>query len=206
MKKLVVLLSMAAVVAVLVAGLSGAFGPQDTPAVYASRLAGVQGSGETGIQVQNLDASQDAAITANFYKQDGSPAISIAAATTPPRGSALYYLPSLEELPDGAYAAVINSDRQIAAIARTDWQASGGAAIYSNVIPGNDVAVPLAVKQYYGQCSLISVQNTDTSAPATADLEVYKSGEAAPTLTVPMSIQPGTSVTADFCSGDDFVG
>jgi hypothetical protein len=204
MKKLIVLLSMAGVVAVLVAGLSGAFGTQDAPSVYASSLAGIQGSGETGIQVQNLDASQDAAITAVFYKQDGSAPISIAAATTPPRGSALYYLPSLDQLPDGAYAAVINSDRQIAAIARTDWQASGGAAIYSNVIPGTDVAVPLAVKQYYDQCSLISVQNTDTNAPATAELEVYTSGQATPIVTVPMTIQPGTSVTADFCTDDEF--
>jgi hypothetical protein len=203
MKKVAVLLSMAAVVAVLVAGLSGAFGTQDT-SVYASSLAGISSSGETGIQVQNLDSGQDAAITAVFYGQNGQAPISVPAGTTPPGAAASFYLPSIDVLPDGAYAAIVNSDRQIAAIARTDWQASGGAAIYSNVIPGNDVAVPLAVKDYYGQCSLVSVQNTDTDAPANIDFEVYASGADTPTKTVAAQIGPGTSVTMDLCGGDDF--
>lgn len=204
MKKLAVLLSMAAVVAVLVAGLSGAFGTQDTPSVYASRLAGISSSGETGIQVQNLDASQEAAITAVFYPQNGQSPVSVPAGTTAAGGSALFYLPNITQLPDGAYAAIINSDRQIAAIARTDWQASGGAATYSNVMPGTDVAVPLAVKDYFGQCSLVSVQNTDTDAPANVAVEVYESGAATPTKTVNAQVSQGTSVTFDMCGGDDF--
>ena len=206
MKKVAVLLSMAAVVAVLVAGLSGAFGTEDTSSVYASSLAGISAAGETGIQVQNLDASQDAAITAVFYGQNGAAPVSVPAGTTGPGEAAGFYLPNIQELPDGAYACIVNSDRQIAAIARTDWQSSGGAAIYSNVIPGTDVAVPLALKAYYGQCSLVSVQNTDTDAPANADFEVYETGADAPTLTVPVQIAPGTSVTLDLCGGDEFAG
>ena len=54
MKKLVALVSMAMVVAVLVAGLAGAFGSRGTPTVYASRLAGISGSGITGIQIQSF--------------------------------------------------------------------------------------------------------------------------------------------------------
>ena len=82
MKKLLVLLSMAAVVAVTVAGLSGAFGTATPPAVYASRLAGIYGNGETGIQVQNLDASQDAQITASFYPQGGGNPTDVSAPAT----------------------------------------------------------------------------------------------------------------------------
>ena len=50
MKKVVVLASMATVAAVLVAGVAG-FGANNTPAVYASRLAGIQGAGGSGIQI-----------------------------------------------------------------------------------------------------------------------------------------------------------
>lgn len=205
MKKLLVLVSMAAVVAVLVAGLSGAIGSKDAPSVYASRLAGIQSAGKTGIQVQNLDQAQSAQISADFYNQDGSDPIQINAPQTPAGASALFYLPQINNLPDGAYAAIINSDRQIAAIARTDWDASGGAATYSNVIPGIDVAVPLATKNYYGQCSLVSVQNTSTSGTANARLEIYATGQATPIFSQAYPIQRGTSATFDLCTRDEIV-
>jgi hypothetical protein len=204
MKKLLVLVSMAAVVAVLVAGLSGAFGTSSTPAVYASRLAGVSGNGETGIQVQNLDASQDAQITASFYPQSGGNPIDVQAPPTKAGGAANYYLPSIPTLPDGSYAAIVNSDRQIAAIARTDWPQSGGAATYSNVLPSTDVAVPLAVKNYYTQCSLVSVQNTNTSSQASATVEVYQTGSATPAVNPSFQIPPGTSKTVSLCDDPEF--
>jgi hypothetical protein len=214
MKKLFVLLSMAAVVAVLVAGLSGAIGNQDVPSVYASRLAGIQSAGKTGIQVQNLDQAQDAQISADFYPQDGTDPIQINAPTTAAGAAASYYLPTIPNLPDGAYAAIINSDRQIAAIARTDWDASGGAATYSNVIPGTDVAVPLALKNYAKQCSLVSIQNTSTSGTASARLEIFAAGQASAVFSQAYPIARGTSATFDLCSKeeivagvpDDFVG
>jgi hypothetical protein len=204
MKKLLVLVSMAAVVAVLVAGLSGAFDTSNAPAVYASRLAGISGSGETGIQVQNLDASQDAQITASFYPQTGGNPIDVPAPATKAGGAANFYLPSIPTLADGSYAAIINSDRQIAAIARTDWPQSGGAATYSNVLPSTDVAVPLAVKNYFTQCSLVSVQNTNTSSQATATVEVYATGAATPAASPSFQIPPGTSKTVSLCDDAEF--
>ena len=204
MKKLLVLVSMAVAVAVVVAGLSGAFGPSTAPAVYASRLAGISGNGETGIQVQNLDASQDAQITASFYPQTGGNPIDVQAPATKAGGAANFYLPSIPNLPDGSYAAIVNSDRQIAAIARTDWPQSGGAATYSNVLPSMDVAVPLAVKNYYTQCSLVSVQNTNTSSQATATVEVYATGSATPAVNPSFQIPPGTSKTVSLCDDREF--
>src|SRR3990172_4315651 len=111
MKKLLVFVSMAAVVAVLVAGLVGV-GRNDTPAVYASRLAGISSAGTTGIQVQNLDASQPATIVADFYKQGGGGPVSIALDSTPAGAAANIYLPQRPELQNGAYAAIISADRQ----------------------------------------------------------------------------------------------
>lgn len=204
MKKLLVVVSMAAVVAVLVAGLAGV-GRNDTPAVYASRLAGISSAGTTGIQVQNLDASQPATIVADFYKQGGGGPVSIALDSTPAGAAANIYLPSRGELQNGAYAAIISADRQIAAIARTEWQTSGGAALYSNVPPGTDVIVPLATKGYFGQTSLVSIQNTDPSAQATVEVSLYKTGESAPVTTVQLPVEPGTSITLDLAKSQHFV-
>lgn len=196
MKKAVVLASMATVAAVLVAGVAG-FGANNTPAVYASRLAGIQGAGGSGIQIQNLDASQDAQIVADFYNQKGSAAVTINRPNVAAGSAANIYLPTEQSLTNGAYAAIISADRQIAAIARTDWSTSGGAAIYSNVIPGNDVSVPLAAKGYNGQTTLASIQNTDTGQQATVTVEFYKAGSATPLVSTQKNIGPGTSVTVD---------
>ncbi|MFI0607403.1 MAG: hypothetical protein ACH37Z_05825 [Anaerolineae bacterium] len=196
MKKVVVLASMATVAAVLVAGVAG-FGANNTPAVYASRLAGIQGAGGSGIQIQNLDASQDAQIVADFYNQKGSAAVTINRPNVAAGSAANIYLPTETSLTNGAYAAIISADRQIAAIARTDWSTSGGAAIYSNVIPGNEISVPLAAKGYSGQTTLASIQNTDTGQQATVTVEFFKAGSATALVSTQKNIGPGTSVTVD---------
>ena len=110
MKKVVVLASMATVAAVLVAGVAG-FGANNTPAVYASRLAGIQGAGGSGIQIQNLDASQDAQIVADFYNQKGSAAVTINRPNVAAGSAANIYLPTETSLTNGAYAAIISADR-----------------------------------------------------------------------------------------------
>ncbi|MFQ5459431.1 MAG: hypothetical protein ACE5EL_01420, partial [Anaerolineae bacterium] len=210
MKKTLVLVSMAAVVAVLVAGIAGGLGADHTPAVYASRVAGIASAGETGIQIQNLDQSQAATISANFYVSNGGFAQTISKSTDP-GAAANIWLPGTT-LETGAYAAIIEADRQIAAIARTDWPTSHGAAIYSNVIPGNNVALPLAVRNYFGQSSIVSIQNTDTGSAAQVTVKVYETGAATPTVQQDYPIPPGTSITlaldveTEFKTlGDDFL-
>lgn len=197
MKKLTVLLSMAAVVAALAAGVAGVF-DTSAPAVHASRLAGITGAGATGIQVQNLDPSQPASILAEFYRHSpAGSAIPISRPGVPAGAAANIYLPSETTLQPGAYAAIISADRQIAAIARTDWSSSGGAAIYSNVLPSTEVALPLAVIDYVSQTSVVSIQNTDTTQTASVTVELYASGNASSVLSESYSINPGTAVTID---------
>lgn len=206
MKKLMVLTTLTAVVAVLTAGLIGVF--DSTPqSVYASRLAGISGAGATGIQIQNLDATQSATIVSEFYKQGASGApVTITSPNVPAGGAANIFLPQAQELQNGAYAAIISADRQIAAIARTDWFSSGGAAIYSNVQPGLEVVVPLAVIDYVGTTSLVSVQNTDTSQQATVTVELFSTSSPTAVLTQNYDIQPGTSITLDLGKNPEFVG
>jgi len=207
MKKLAVLGTMAVVVGLLMAGVAGLFNT-GTASVHASRLAGIEAAGATGIQVQNLDASAAANMTAEFYKQDPAVtgAVSLTATGVPAGGSWTIYLPSAPELDNGAYAAIVSADRQIAAIARTDWFSSGGAAIYSNVMPSDSVALPLLTIDYAEQFSLVSIQNTDTGTTATATVEVYAAGAAAPVLNKTYSIGPGKSITINTAMEDDYLG
>lgn len=211
MKKTLVLVSMALVVAVLVAGIAGGVG-NESPAVYASRVAGITAAGETGIQIQNLDQSEEAAVSADFYVSEGGLEASMPVGPIAPGAAENIFLPSTT-LPTGAYAAIINADRQIAAIARTDWTTSNGAAIYSNVIPGTEVALPLAVRNYNGASSLVSIQNTDEQAEASVTLSVFEKGNTAPALQRNYQINPGTSMTVDLGQdanylqlGDQFLG
>lgn len=206
MKKLVVMTAGVGVVAGVAMAAAGMFqGGQ--PAVYASRLAGIQGAGATGIQVQNLDASQPATVLADFYKQGpASAAIQVSRPGVPAGGAVNMYLPSVTELSNGAYAAIISADRQIAAIARTDWDTSKAAAIYSNVQPGKEVFVPLAVINYYGQTSLVSIQNTDTGQVATVTVDLYATGDTTAVVTKAYQVQPGSSVTLDLAKDSAFVG
>jgi hypothetical protein len=212
MKKLLVLVSMALVVAVLVAAVAGSFG-QNSPAVYASRVARISAAGETGIQVQNLDQSDQAAVAADFYRSRGAHQATIQVGNVPPMSAANIWLPDEDALPTGAYAAIINADKQIAAIARTDWKESKAAAIYSNVLPGMEISLPLAVREFFGQSSLVSIQNTDQTAEATARVQLYESGSPAAAFDQSYNIPPGTSITLDLGAdlefnalGEDWLG
>lgn len=193
LKKAIVflLVSTGVVVAAVVAS---ALGP---PQVYASRLAGIRGSGETGIQVQNLDQTTPARVGVDFYRPDGVLERTIDVPDVAPAAAANIWLPGTD-LPTGAYAAVAGADLPIAAIARTDWPTSRGAAIYSNVDPAKDVVLPLTVRHYRGQSSVVSIQNTDRSNQASVDVEVLQVGLSNPVYRQNYRIPPSTSISLDF--------
>jgi hypothetical protein len=181
----------------MLAGVAGVFTSGSTPAVYASRLAGIKAAGATGIQVQNLDGAQPATVVADFYKQGGGAAVPITLPPIGPLSAYNIYLPSESKLTNGAYAAIISGDRQLAAIARTEWAASGGAALYSNVAPSMNVVLPLAVKKFFSQTSLVSIQNTDPNQQASVTVKLYQKGSSTAILTKNYTIEKGTSITLD---------
>jgi hypothetical protein len=175
------------------------------PAVFASKLAGIVGSGSTGVQVQNLDAASATDITMDLYPQSGAAPTSLTK-NAPAGGSALFYLPGEGAVADGAYAAVVSAVKPIAAIARTEWPSSGGAATYGNVPPSMNVLVPLATKAYYSWTSQFSVQNTDVSGNATITIKVYQTGASTPAVNFTDSLVRGTSKTYDLGAGSQFAG
>jgi hypothetical protein len=162
-------------------------------------MAGISGPGVSGIQIQNLDKVDSANITVELWNQDGSPGIQLSDPTSLAAGSATnVYLPnySSTEVPSGAYAMVVSSDKPVAAIARTDWSSSGGAGIYSSVDKGPDVIVPLVVANYVGQTTQFTVQNTDASSDITVDVTLFGRGMTSPVVELTgQTIPKGTSKT-----------
>jgi hypothetical protein len=163
-------------------------------------IAGISGSGASGVQIQNLSTTSPVNVVVELWNQDGSAAIPVSATggdTINASAAKNYYLPTLPGVPDGAYAMAVSAGGPIAAIARTDWSSTGGAALYSSVAPGTDVIIPLVTGNFAGQTSQFSIQNTNTAAEVTdVEITLYGRGLAAPVATLSgETIAAGTSKT-----------
>lgn len=154
---------------------------------------------DTGVQAQNLSTENAADMTITHYPQQGRTPVSHSLPQVPPLGSTLWYLPDMSDLVDGFFAAIVSSDQPVGAIARTDCALNGKAGMYGQAEPGVEVLVPLVVGDYFGQCSILSVQNPNTVAPVEAKIELYEYMWDFPVLTLTESIGPGTSATIDMC-------
>jgi hypothetical protein len=151
------------------------------------------------VQVQNLSTEASTDVSIAYHAQDGSAPYRLTSPTVPPLGATNFYLPHFE-LATGIHAAIASADLPIAAVARTDCARNGKAAMYGQAEPSEEVVVPLALAGYYGQCSILSVQNPDTSASISADIEFYQVGATSVWMDTSETIPPGTSVTLDLCT------
>lgn len=156
--------------------------------------------GETGLQVQNVDLTGQADIRARFFDFDGHLTHDILRSVHP-GGATNFYLPQIE-LDEGlvpqSYALIVTSNRPVAAISRTEDRRTGAALLYDNIPPATHVAIPLVTKSYANQNSLVSIQNTSTSAPARLGAEIYRGGDATPIRRLDMTIPPAGSGLVDF--------
>lgn len=174
--------------------------------VVVPALAGISGSGASGVQIQNLSTASPVNVVVELWNQDGSAPLTVSAAggdSINASAAKNYYLPTLPGVPDGAYAMAVSAGGPIAAIARTDWSVTGGAALYSSVAPGTDVLIPLVTHNFAGQTSQFSIQNTNTAA-AVSDVAItlYGRGLATPVTTLTgQTIAAGTSKTYAMSDG-----
>jgi hypothetical protein len=161
-------------------------------------FAGMSGTAATGVQIQNLSSSSSATVVVDLWNQDGSAPTNVLNGVSVNSGSAVnIYMPSQSSVPAGTYAAVVSSSQPMAAIVRTDWSATGGAAIYSNPTPAKDIIVPLVVNNYSRQTSSISIQNTNSAADVTdVTIDFYQNGASSPVKSLSgQVIKKGTSRT-----------
>jgi hypothetical protein len=66
------------------------------------------------------------------------------------------------------------------------------------------VALPLATKAYFGQTSLISIQNTDPNQQASVTVKLFAAGQSAAVMTQQYNIEKGTSITLDLGTNSNF--
>jgi hypothetical protein len=162
--------------------------------------AGIGGQGVSGVQIQNLSTTAATSVTVQLWNQDGTAPIDISSPggdSIPAAAARNYYLPNLTDVPEGAYALIASATNPIAGIARTDWAATGGAAIYSSMETGTDVTIPLVTRNFANQTSQFTIQNTNTGSAVTdVTIVLYGRGSSTALVTLPpQTIPAGTSKT-----------
>jgi hypothetical protein len=161
------------------------------------------GPAATGLQVQNLDETRTATMAVDLV----SPAprtqpVGIQLPSVAPGSAYNVYLPAESRLEADVYAAIIGSDRPVSAIARTEWQRSGGSALVNDARPGTSIVVPLAMCRFAGQTSYLTVQNTDRLAEASVLVGLFETGRLSAAASHIYPIAPGALIIVDPCSTD----
>lgn len=161
-------------------------------ALAAPLTASAQGSIQynAGFQVQNLDASNPAAIQIIYYNQNGTIAATVS--DTVPAGGSNTYFP-LSAVSDGFNGSVvISSDREIRAIANILGNGTSFGASYGGFTSGaTTVYAPLLMKENSGFNTWFNVQNAGSSATT---VNVTYSDGVTNSCT---NLQPGAACTFD---------
>jgi hypothetical protein len=161
----------------------------------AAEVAGIAAAGETRILVQNPNAEM-AMAAIDFYRSGAG--ISQSLALPPIAPSAVLAIEGNDlPLPSGAYAAVLNTDRDVNAGALLRWPASGGAIGLTAPRGSMEVWVPGVVRDVGGRSSLLTIQNTDVNAAVMVNVAVTALDASAPAANPTFNVPPGTSIILD---------
>jgi hypothetical protein len=169
-------------------------------------LEGISGAGVSGVTAMNLDPINAAEVGLELIPQGGGDPI-LFTTQAAAGGDATFYLPALANVPDGAYAGIVHSDHPVAAVARTDWPASGGAVLASGTGETKDVAVAIFANGPE-MCSLVTIQNASPGVPGTPStvvVEVRAASGGPPVLVRDYTIAPYASMTLRACDDEDFL-
>ena len=192
-------LSIIAIVVAILVGVFAVRGPFSQQGASAARVANFDGVWTTGWQVQNLDASKTATITATYYDADGNVVLTDSRQVGPLAGHTFFPMP-VESGFQGS--VVVQSDTEIAAVANL-WrqeptEMSGGYAAISAI--SEIVYVPLLQRNNGGTQSELHIQNA-SSEPVTVTVAFKPSGlpgrSTKELTTDPQTIQPGASFRID---------
>lgn len=130
----------------------------------------IMGAATSGVQIQSLDASSASEVITSFtplydaWDRDGIGERNfrrhVLKSNLDPFGAVNIWMGNAAADPpfqDDAYAVTALSFARLAAIVRTDWRLTGGTAIYSNPTPARRVIVPLAMRNFNGQTSVVTI-------------------------------------------------
>jgi hypothetical protein len=129
----------------------------------ASAQGGAIESYDSGFQIQNLHASDDASVEITFYEQDGDVAATVS--DTIAAADSNTYFP-LSALTDGFFGSVaVSSNREVRGIVNVLGDGLDFGASYGAFVEGAEtVYVPLGMKLNSGFSTWFNVQNTGDAA------------------------------------------
>ncbi len=198
----------------------------DGPNASSRRIGPASGPADSGIQIQNLNGRLTADAYAYFYQQripymrppdaPSPPEIYVEAFGIPPSASTNLYLQRLD-LPFDLFSVKLQEaiDLPVAAVARTDWRGSGAATLYTNVESDFELNIPIVLRNFFDQTSIIAVMSTGNRRRVTGELLFRRSGESTPASDpVDFTLQPNEGMTFDLRDnvhqfnelGDGFTG
>jgi hypothetical protein len=159
------------------------------------------GPAVSGFQLQNLDEANWLTAHLDFRSADGQPATPlINKPPIAPLAAHNVYMPAQSALSLPVYGVGARGDRPMAAIARTEWPKTGGAALVSDAMPAERVIVPLLACRYGGQSSQVTVQNTDLNTEAVVALTAIEFGRSSPLLSLSRPVPAGGFIVFDACA------
>ena len=192
-------LSITVVVVSILAGVFAIGVPLFQESASAARVANFDGVWTTGWQVQNLDASKTATITATYYDADGTVVLTDSRQVGPLAGHTFFPMPVASGFQG---SVVVQSDTEIAAVANlVRQQPSEMSGSYSAISAISEVVyVPLLQRNNGGTQSELHIQNA-SSVPVTVTVAFKPSGlpgrSTTELTTDPQTIQPGASYRID---------
>jgi len=160
--------------------------------------------GVSGIQVVNIDTSS-ATLSAVYYAEDGTP-YTLADQTLAGQGDSYTYYAEPASASTFSGAAIVSSDKNIAAIVNTAFSSNGAGAAYDGFSAGaTNVLLPLVTKNFAGGTTMFGVQNTDTANDITVNVTYTPQDGTKYAGTKTYDVKAGASVIIDLASDADLV-
>lgn len=154
--------------------------PAFADSAAAAAIPGRLGLANSSVTIVNRDCGAqaqyaDAEVAAHFHSGAPLPAIAGFPMSLPgiPGCVAVSwpaYVPAPQPWPKGVYAAHLSADRPVGALVHTRWNDVGATTISNTSRPGRDIVAPWVVNSHRGLRSVVTIQNTDDQAMATATL------------------------------------
>ncbi len=171
-----------------------------TSATGPSRLAFVPALSPMGangvVAVQNVDTWMTARMRLSLY--DGQVGLfqAFTREGVRPQASTQYDVGLLPITRRDDLAAIVDSDRPLAAMASANWPSRAAASV-GRIQPDVEIVVPLALRGYYDQNVIIAIQNTMTTRSTRVEARLFATGSAAPAWTGETAIGSGSAVFLD---------
>ena len=136
----------------------GTMSDEVVPLILKNATGGTAAEANSMLQVQNLDSVVTATIDTNFqYVIPGASGFYGYGSWAPPKRLLTFPLRRALSAPDTLFIGTVSSDRAVAAMVRTDWDATAASAWFGRAQLGANNVVDYVVRDPRAECSVIGL-------------------------------------------------